>query len=46
MSMQLLALLCLIYFAFLFHSTIDGGRFPVYSTFCSGSYYVAFSVDI
>ena len=36
----------LIYFAFLFHSTIDGGRIPVYSTFCSGSYYVAFSVDI
>jgi hypothetical protein len=46
MSMQLLALLFLIFFAFLFHSTIDGGRFPVYSTSCSSGYKVAFLMDI
>lgn len=32
--------------ALLFHSTIDDERFPVYSTSCLDSYYIAITMNI
>ena len=46
MSMQLLALLFLIFLGFLFLCTNDGGRFSVFCTSCSSGYIAACLMDI